>query len=204
MAYIDKGNLLAAFYGPDELLRFKLERHPFGHLNVTSGNIVACDPLVQPDRRPYIRTIPPGRYLVEWLGRDRPALLVLWLHDRLTLKPNALRWEMALLAGQSLDDLAENELFGYPVDAGLGCFMDQDAAKAMNERNEKEFEKPDYISYYDDVLADELGDALALDHYPLGAGSSSNAAICQSGWGDGTYPSYWGIDETGTPAMPLS
>ena len=32
-------------------------------------------------------------------------------------------WELAVLPGQDTATLKDGEIFGYPVDAGLGCYM---------------------------------------------------------------------------------
>jgi hypothetical protein len=33
-------------------------------------------------------------------------------------------WEMAVCEGQNIKDLKDEEIFGYPVESGMGCFMD--------------------------------------------------------------------------------
>lgn len=40
----------------------------------------------------------------------------------------AIEWELATRAGQELNQLKEDELFGYGVNTGMGCFMDAEAA----------------------------------------------------------------------------
>lgn len=43
----------------------------------------------------------------------------------------AIEWEIATRAGQELKQLKEDELFGYGVNMGMGCFMDAEAARTM-------------------------------------------------------------------------
>ncbi|QNK66438.1 DUF4241 domain-containing protein [Variovorax sp. PAMC26660] len=201
MAYLDIDNLQAVFLDDDALSARHLHRQPCGPLNITSGRIVACDPLVQPEREPFARSVNGrGAFPVEVLhDKGRHALAVLWLRERGGLQVADLRWEPALLEGQSQDGLGDEEFFGYPVDAGVGCFMDADAAKAMAEREAREAEKSVHFNYYDDVLAEELGSADIADHYPQGAGTANNILIFSSGWGDGSYPSFWALDAAGEP-----
>lgn len=201
MPYFDSDNLQAIFQDDEALRAHHLQRQPIGVLNLTSGRIVACDPLVQPERPPFAHELQArGAFPVETLhDSGRIALAVLWLRERSTVRAADLRWEMALLEGESTDTLGEDEFFGYPVDAGVGCFMDADGAAAMAERDRREAENPDYVSYYDDVIAGEMGDADTVDHWPLGPGSANNTVIFRSGWGDGSYPSFWALDATGEP-----
>lgn len=204
MPYFDIDNLQAIFLDDEALRARHLQRKPCGLLNLTSGRIVACDPLVQPERPPFARELQQrGAFPVEVLhDRGDHALAVLWLREHVGVRAADLRWEMALLEGQSLETLetlGEGEFYGYPVDAGVGCFMDTDAAAAMAERDQREAADPDYVSYYDDVLAGEMGDDDTVDHYPLGAGSASNTVIFRSGWGDGSYPCFWALDAAGEP-----
>jgi hypothetical protein len=201
MPYLDIDNLQAIFQD-DEALRVRhLQRRFCGTLNITSGRVVACDPVVQPERAPFARELPArGAFPVEVLhASGRHALAVLWLRERAGLRAADLHWEMALLEGQSPDTLGDGEFFGYPVDAGLGCFMDTDAAAAMARREAKEAARADFISYADDVLSGEMGDAHIVDHYPDGAGSAHNLVIFSAGWGDGSYPSFWALDAAGDP-----
>jgi hypothetical protein len=201
MAYLDIDNLHAVFLDDEALRARHLQRQPCGSLQITSGRIVACDPLVQPERAAFVRTVGSrGAFPVDVLhDKGRHALAVLWLRERGDLRAADLRWEMALLDGESTQTLGDDEFFGYPVDAGVGCFMDADAAAAMAERDKREAGNPDFISYYDDVLEPELGSANMADHYPLGAGSANNMLIFSSGWGDGNYPSFWALDAAGEP-----
>lgn len=201
MAYLDIDNLRTIFLD-DEALRVRhLQRQPCGMLHITSGRIVACDPLVQPEREPFVRSVSGrGAFAAEVLQHEgRHALAVLWLHGRGGLQPADLHWEPALLDGQSQDELGDDEFYGYPVDAGVGCFMDAECAAAIAEREARESANPGYVSYYDDVLDTELGVKDMADHYPLGEGSANNVLIFSSGWGDGSYPSFWALDASGEP-----
>ncbi|MGJ7525042.1 DUF4241 domain-containing protein [Variovorax sp. GB1P17] len=201
MAYLDIDNLQAVFQGDEALSVRHLYRQPCGVLKITSGRIVACDPLVQPEREAFTRSVSGrGAFPVEVLhDKGRHALAVLWLRERGGQQVADLRWEPALLEGQSSEGLGDDEFFGYPVDAGVGCFMDADAAKAMAEREARESEKSVHFNYYDDVLAEELGTADIANHYPQGAGTANNILIFSSGWGDGSYPSFWALDAAGEP-----
>lgn len=186
-----------------ELAQRKIRLIEMGDLVLPTGRIVVADPLVTPDRVPLTRTVDPGRYPVTLYESDgRIALAALRFAPG---KP--VRWELATIPGQYLGDLKEGEIFGYPVDAGLGCFMDKAAYARMQDREALAIEKANSadINYYDDVLAPELtanGDLYAM-HRPI-AEDDVNMAIFSSGWGDGFYASFWGLDAQGKPLLLMT
>jgi Protein of unknown function (DUF4241) len=192
-------NLAVITLSDSELVARGVETISPGDLEVPTGQLVVADPLVQPDRQPLARSVPPGRYPVTFYkAQGRIAVAMLRLAPGLVS-----RCEMAVLPGQDVATLKPDEIFGYPVDAGLGCFMDVEGSKAMAERRAQEIQKGGSdINYYDDVLAGELnarGDDYVM-HRPL-ADAPINVAIFSSGWGDGFYASYWGLDEAGKPLV---
>ncbi len=179
------------FASDAELRAVSVARVQAGILELPTGRIVACDILVNPETPPYANdVVAPGTYPVELLVNEgRPALAVLWLvapDQRRT--PD--RWDIALLDGQDPGELNDDSFFGYPVDAGVGCFMDKSTAMLVERRSDAVAK--DGGNYYDDVLADELEPTILCDHRPY-ADQPGNAIVFQSGWGDGVYPSYWGI-----------
>jgi hypothetical protein len=181
----------------------KIKKILLGDVVLTSGHIVATDLLVQPKRIPFLVTVPPGRYpvtLFEAEGRIAAATMRFAGGD-------PVRWQLAVVEGQDIKTLKPNEYFGYGVDTGLGCYMDRETAALIDKRDTKVQTETDgrYISYYDDVLSDELaanGDDYLL-HQPI-ADKPGNVAIFSSGWGDGFYPVYWGLNAEGTPIVILT
>jgi hypothetical protein len=58
---------------------------------------------------------------------------------------------------------------------------------------------PDDQNYYDDVVAKQLDPTSTwCDHRP-DRFSTDNVAIFSSGWGDGMYSTYWGLDAGDRP-----
>ena len=174
-----------------------------GNVELISGRIVAADPLAQPDRPALARTVAPGEYpvtLYQAFGRIAAASMRF-----AEGKPD--HWELAVLPGQDVATLKDGEIFGYPVDAGLGCYMDADTLELIGEREaQAQAQKPDAdVNYYDDVLAADL-DAnkgrYAL-HRPI-TGKKGSVAVFWSGWGDGFYPVFWGLDRDGRALVLLT
>ncbi|MBB3611921.1 DUF4241 domain-containing protein [Rhizobium sp. BK602] len=171
-----------------------------GKVELTSGRIVATDPLVGPDRPALMRTVVPGDYpvaLYQAFGRIAAASLRV-------AEGKPVRWELAVIPGQDINALKGDEFFGYPVDAGLGSYMDADTYGLIQEREQQvRIEKASAdINYYDDVLERELSannDNYVM-HRPI-SGKRGNVAIFWSGWGDGSYPVFWGLDANGRPLV---
>lgn len=172
---------------------------PIGELVLPTGEIIACDPLTTGTDWPALsRKVKPGHYPVSLLeAQSRVAAAVL------RFRPGTpVRWELATLPDQDVSTLKGDEAFGYPVDAGLGSFMDKTAMALMSGEQDKL--KADQ-NYYDDVLAAEFvpnQDRFVM-HHPV-AGNPLNIAMFWSGWGDGLYPSFWGLDATGEPLLLMT
>jgi Protein of unknown function (DUF4241) len=182
---------------PAELAARQIKVTQIGQLYLPTGAIVACDPLISTSDWPALRRkVEPGSYPVSlYEAQGRVALAVLRFAPG---KP--VRWEAATVSRE--DASMPGEIVGYPVDAGLGSFMDKSAMPLMSAERDRLGEDK---NYYDDVLAAEFtpnGDRFAM-HKPL-AGNPVNIAMFWSGWGDGFYSSFWGLDEAGEPLVLMT
>ncbi|MEO5756047.1 MAG: DUF4241 domain-containing protein [Mesorhizobium sp.] len=182
-----------------EMAERKISVTPIGEVELPTGEIIACDPLTTGTDWPALsRKVKPGHYPVSLFeAQGRVAAAFLRLHPGVPV-----RWELATLPGQDAATLKDDEIFGYPVDAGLGSFMDKAAMALMSEQQGKL--KPEQ-NYYDDVLAAEFApnqDRFVM-HHPV-AGNPLNIAMFWSGWGDGYYPSFWGLNAAGEPLLLMT
>ena len=101
---------------------------------------------------------------------------------------------MAVKTGQRLRGLKPSEFYGYPVDSGTGCFMDLKAAGVLRKR------KRDDRGYSDRLI--KAGRSVYVHtrdwaDFRLEAETGLNLVFFSSGFGDGTYASYWGFDAAG-------
>lgn len=178
-----------------EIGRVTLALRPAGLLHVMSGRVVACDPLTTPDMPPFARNIPTGSFPVTLSvasfedGDRRVAAALLRLSER-----EAVRWELALHPDEDVSDLEEGEVFGYPVDSGIGCFMDEESARFVEESDEEDFA--------DKLIAEmekTYEDTWSWANMEVGPGKSANLVVFSTGVGDeeGMYASYFGLDEGG-------
>jgi hypothetical protein len=181
----------------DEYLgKLTIDCREVGAVFVPSGKIVACDPFVFPETSAFKTQVKPGHYPVilsilrsHENGDERVAFAMLRFSHG-----NPKRWEVAVTPEQDLTQLKEDEYFGYPVDAGVGCFMSEEAACTLVQ---KMAEKDDY---YEDIMA-----AMQQNYVPtrdwidwnLEDINGLNVVVFSSGFGDGSYGSYWGYDDVG-------
>lgn len=169
-------------------------------LSVPSGRIVAGDPLVDLSVTPFATVVPPGEYpvLLAIARRRRPegvderiACAMVRFSDA---QPE--RWVIATTPEQDPAELEEGEIFGYGVDAGMGCFASVEAAVALQRRMEADEAYADHITDESEKVYVSTRDWASVVPEP---GGTANVVAFSSGMGDGFYASYWGLDGAGSP-----
>lgn len=192
------GAFTAGFVGEAmEEQRFPVRVVRIGEVRIASGRVIVADPfLMSPRDQPLTVTVPPGRYPVDLAvadtgdGGHRVALARLLISDEAPV-----RWSLAVTADQDPRTLKGDEIFGYPVDAGTGAFVDAAVPAWLAARYP-----------FDDVAAYEgLTDGWRLHGeargpelgIPYGFAlveefEAGGVAMFSSGWGDGHYASWIG------------
>lgn len=167
-----------------------------GKIKITSGRIVACDPiLVAEYGNPFIQIFPAGEFPVQLsLARLGDAATTAFARIYFSDEPVA-RWEFALLQAQKQTSPGYETDHGYVVDAGLGAFMDVDAKNALLRKG--------------DAFEDELYKELKKHHYKnwkytMYTTDNYNIACFTTGFGDGHYATYTGFDAKGKPCRLLT
>jgi hypothetical protein len=162
-----------------------------------SGQVTASDGFIM-DREAFSRHVKPGRYplvlAIARLGDDeRVAFAILKFAE----SPIA-KWEMAVTEGQDVTSLKKDQIFGYGVDSGIGCFCDPVAQKIINEASDPQMRFFDRAS---GEMEKVYRHTRSWVHVETKSGS---AALFSSGFGDGVYASYFGLDEAGNVAVLLT
>ena len=177
-----------------------LVQQQIGTLQLPSGEIVACDPFFAYNPQPFSRKVKPGAYPVEiCLASTQPDDYKVALARILFSKNAVTSWERA--------DLKSNNaipIFKYPVDNALGCFMDVETAKLFTDICNRFYKKHPFGNYYEDVLEAQFQqvanspdeDGNWCNHTP-DPNSQLNIIMFGSGYGNGIYPTYWGLDKEG-------
>lgn len=198
------------YFDKDVFNGIPLKYLSLGEVAIPTGQIIVCDPLVYfYDSLPFNKRVKPGKYPVTVCiaqtkdSVDRYAVVKLEFS-----KTKATKWELAITDGQNISELKEDdEFFGFPVDAGLGCFMDLQTRQFFNEFHEDFMTQNLEGNIYDDLFADEFKKNAIDQNDPADAGDwlnfnlpnkpELNVIMFHSGFGDGVYPSYWGTNESG-------
>jgi Protein of unknown function (DUF4241) len=197
MPYVpDLGSLLTAGYRVDrDGIVYAAEPFDLGIVVLPTGRVVGCDPLVA-HTTPFVDAVEPGRYLLRaWVAilsedgvesQRRTAALHLVVADE-----PVVAWSMALLPGQDVASLGEDDFFGYGVDAGTGTLADQVAVEALSQWDYEQIEDA-FIPARIPVDPIEAVVAAVVDQ-----GTAANVYVVGSGWGDGVYATYVGRTEDG-------
>lgn len=182
-----------------------------GDVNLPTGKIIVSDPFFTEDQRPFSRTVEPDKYPVYIYMTEIDEEHHRVAYAKIKFRSDAAtKWLLAVtddITEDELKSLNEDEFFGFPVDSGLACFLDEETnAQLLARMDELQKGDPD-VNYYEEVLADEfkaysgknkfsrdLGDW--NDHHPDNT-SDNNVIMFASGWGDGYYPAYWGVNNNG-------
>ena len=185
-----------------------------GTVDVPSGKLIVADPLSYLSGEHVIapvlkREIPKGSYPAEVAICRYPQIGVRMCSARLKIKDMAaVRYELAESEEETAAFKAKDGVMhGFPVDAGMMCFID-----AKSAENYKAFidnwhrEHPDK-NHYDDYFAAFFAESYKkLPAYQREGGdfiewtdpdSGERMVQIASGFGDGFYHSFWGIDESG-------
>ena len=199
MAYaLNDRHVSEAFAGAvlaDGKYQVRCQVHELGRLVVTSGSIAASDPLVDPTPRPFQQRIPNGSHSVAvavacYEGGDER---VAFARVRLT-ETSPITWRMATTFGQDTATLRADEYFGYGVDAGTGCFMDPRAGELLSARMDEESE---FYNVIIEGMDRTYRHTWSWFDFTPAEGRPENIICFSSGFGDGSYPSFFGFDSQG-------
>lgn len=180
-----------------------LESFEVGNIYLSSGKLVACDPVLTSDMKPFTTGFPKGNFQV-LLHKERESNCVAYGEIIFTNK-EITNWEMATTEGQNIKDLSDEEVFGYPVESGMGCFMDFDTQNSLNELEQKLYHSKGadfmgiYEEFFHEYFFDENG---AIDQFAFlkpDEENPGNIFAFETGYGEGFYASYIGFDAQKIP-----
>jgi hypothetical protein len=166
----------------------KLVHGHIGDLVLPTGRLVACDPFVFPDAPPYNLQLPIGTFpvvmSVAHLATDQRVAFA-----SLRLSQNSpATWEMMTVGNQNVANLEEDHIFGYGVDSGTGCFMDQLASQVLAVRMQEQND------FFETIMAEMKKNYVHTWDWTDMRFGAANLIAFSSGLGDGVYASYAGFD----------
>lgn len=179
-----------------------------GNLNVPTGKIIVCDPLVSSNWIPLSKNINPGSYPIKiYIAKTENAGNRFALAKLEITNKKAVKWVLALQENENVDELVEDDsFFGFSVDAGLASFFDYQTGLEYDKFQNEFHQKNPGKNIYDDFFEAEFQKNTVNKNDPTEVGNwinykfpttELNIPMFESGYGDGVYPAYWGIDEEG-------
>lgn len=201
---------LESYFNEKKIGEMEVDTLDIGEVNFPTGEILACDPLVElEDAKTYIQKVPVGKYPVKIAVvpskeyGDRYACIKVEFS-----KNKPVVYELAVTGNEEeMDEANEDEFYGFGVDAGMGCVVDKKTQEEYIKYWEKLVEEEEADNPYDDIFEELLEESFKnFPKYQRDGGdwanfiipnTDLNIPVFASGWGDGYYPSYFGYDEKG-------
>jgi hypothetical protein len=170
-----------------------------GKIKISSGKIIACDPIVMHDATPFTQTFPTGQFPVQLAiakidGDERVAFSRIYFSEKPVVK-----WEFALQPKQKPIPVGDSTFYGYGVDGGIGLFIDEEANKAFDKLRDKD------ESIWEKAFNKEMTKTRRTTwEYVIYNFEKYNLASFTTGYGDGSYGTYIGFDDNGNPCRLLT
>lgn len=185
-----------------------------GTVDVPSGKVIVADPLCYMFGEHIIapvlaREIPKGSYPAEVSICRHEYIGIRMCTARLKIRDTkAVRYELAQPVPETAAAKCKDGVMsGFPVDAGMMCFIDAGAAENYAGFLGKWHKENPGKNHYDDYFAALFAESYEkLPAYQREGGdfiewtnpdSGERMVQISSGFGDGLYQSYWGFDESG-------
>jgi len=189
------------------------DRFEIGLLSIPSGQVVCTDPMYRKLGLPQSWIVKPGNYPVNiYIGLEGDFQGRIAYAEIIFSESSVKEWKMSLISEDLLQDEFEKKMNGmYPVENGLGSFSDYSTWKNYCHKIKNFYkEYPDGNFYNDelDALFKANGNtpksSRGEDWINYKINDSENIIMFGSGWGDGLYPRYMGIDENENPVKLIT
>lgn len=180
-----------------------LESFEAGKLHLSSGRLLACDPVITPDKSAFNQLFPKGDFTVN-IHKEVNSNCIAY-SEIIFDSGNVDYWVMALCDDQKLEDLTEGEVYGFPVESGMAALMDHDTQLKLNEYEQELFHKKgaDFLGLYEEFFHSHFYDSNgAIDQFAMMkpyADNQANLLAFEAGYGEGFYASYIGYNKNNQP-----
>ena len=185
-----------------------IESFDAGNLILTSGKLVASDPLITSEMPAFTTTFPVGEFPVlvhkEIESNCIAYAEIVFSSDEITT------WELATSEGQHLTELEEGEIYGFPVESGMGCLMDFETQENLNLLEQHLFKRKgdDFTGIYEEFFHEHFfQEEGAVNQYAFlkpHEEKPGNLFAFETGYGEGFYASYIGFDKNNVPVKVVS
>ena len=185
-----------------------IETFEAGKIHLSTGSIVACDPLITNDMASFKVNFPQGEFPV-LVHKEKESNCIAYV-EIIFSAAQISEWKLATTDGQNIEELKGEEIFGYPVESGMGCFMDVETQDCLNHLEKRLFHRKGaefmgiYEEFFHEHFFDENG---AIDQFAFlkpDEDKAGNIFAFETGYGEGFYASYIGFGIDGEPVKLVS
>lgn len=186
-----------------------IESYNAGNLHLSSGYIVACDPIITNDMAPFEQKFPKGAHPAI-VHKEKESQCIAYI-EIIFDKKYPTQWKLATTKGQNIKELVGDEIFGYPVQSGMGCLMDWETQNELNILEQNLFQRKGaekfmgiYEEFFQPYFLNEKGSLLSHTSLVPNTKKNNNIIAFETGYGEGFYASYIGYSTDGYPVKLVS
>lgn len=181
----------AAFYDSTIIIsegeKYLFSPKEIGKLKMESGKLIVCDPVNMAHAIAFKYSFPNGNYPVELAYATHSQYGKRVAFSRVVFSDKEVaNWKFALEPNQADIKLIDTLFYCFPVDAGTALFIDQKTNNLFNQKSS---------SLYNKVFIDKAAE-VNYDGF-IYQFDNHNFATFPTGFGDGCYAVYIGLDKDG-------
>lgn len=194
---------ISKLFSKDFVENTLIESFDAGKINITTGKIVACDPVITNDMKPFDTQFPVGEFPV-LVHKERESNCIAYV-EIIFSDEIVQEWKLATTDDQNISELKGEEIFGYPGESGMGCFMDSETQDSLNHLEQTLFERKgdDFMGIYEEFFHQHFFDENgAIDQFALMKPNDEKLGTIfafETGYGEGFYASYIGLGKDKKP-----
>ncbi|MDN3605505.1 DUF4241 domain-containing protein [Kaistella yonginensis] len=180
-----------------------VESFEAGDITLTSGKLAVSDPLITSEMPAFTTDFPLGNFPV-LVHKEIDSNCIAYV-EIVFSNSEIASWKLATSEGQNTGNLQEGEIFGFPVESGMGCLMDFETQQNLNLLEQHLFKRKgdDFMGIYEEFFHEHFfQEEGAINQYAFlkpNEDKSGNIFAFETGYGEGFYASYIGFDEQNVP-----
>ena len=180
-----------------------VESFEAGDITLTSGKLAVSDPLITSEMPAFTTDFPLGNFPV-LVHKEIDSNCIAYV-EIVFSNSEIASWKLATSEGQNTGNLQEGEIFGFPVESGMGCLMDFETQQNLNLLEQHLFKRKgdDFMGIYEEFFHEHFfQEEGAINQYAFLKPNEDKSGIIfafETGYGEGFYASYIGFDEQNVP-----
>lgn len=180
-----------------------IETFEAGNIILTSGKLVASDPLITSEMPAFTTIFPKGEFPVLF-HKEIESNCVAYV-EIVFNNFEVSTWQLAISNGQNISDLEEGEIYGFPVESGMGCLMDFETQQNLILLEQHLFKRKgdDFMGIYEEFFHEHFfHEEGAVNQYAFlnpHDEKPGNLFAFETGYGEGFYATYIGFDKNNIP-----